>query len=147
MRCLGIDYGARRIGLSCGDELGVATPLPALTDADEAKRWAALGAVVRQRRVTDLVIGYPLNMDDSPGFKAKEVEAFAGRLRGEFGLPVHLVDERLTSYEAESTIAKSKRRDLRASGIIDSRAATIILQDFLNQKFPPLSPLGEEEHR
>jgi putative Holliday junction resolvase len=147
MRCLGIDHGARRIGLSFGDELGVATPLPALTDADEAKRWAALGAVVRQRRVTDLVIGYPLNMDDSPGFKAKEVEAFAGRLRGEFGLPVHLVDERLTSYEAESTIAKSKRRDLRASGIIDSRAATIILQDFLNQKFPPLSPLGEEEHR
>lgn len=139
MRFLGIDYGARRIGLSYGDELGVATPLPALTDADPMKRWGSLLAVVSQRRITDLVLGYPLNMDDTAGFKAKEVDAFAARLWAELKLPVHLVDERLTSYEAESTIAKSKRRDVRASGVIDSRAATIILQDFLNQKFPPVS--------
>jgi putative Holliday junction resolvase len=138
VRFLGIDYGARRIGLSYGDELGVATPLPALIEADPAKRWTALVAVVTQRRITDLVIGYPLNMDDTAGFKAKEVDAFAARLREEVKLPVHLVDERLTSYEAESTIAKSRRRDVRASGIIDSRAATIILQDYLNQKFPPV---------
>lgn len=147
MRCLGIDYGTRRLGLSFGDDLGVATPLPALTDPNEAKRWTALAVVVRQRRATDLVVGYPLNMDGTPGFKTKEVDGFALRLRTEFGLPVHLVDERLTSYEAESTIAKARRRTVRASGIIDSRAATIILQDFLNQKFPPLSPPGEEEHR
>ena len=145
MRCLGIDHGARRIGLSYGDELGVAMPLPALTDAEEAKRWAALAAVVQQRRATDLVVGHPLNMDDTSGFKAKEVEAFAARLRAEFGLPVHLVDERLTSYEAESTIAKSKRREVRASGITDSRAATLILQDFLNQKYPLTAPPGESE--
>jgi putative Holliday junction resolvase len=136
MRCLGIDFGARRIGLSYGDDLGVATPLPALTDADPAKRWTALKQMAAQRRVTDLVIGHPLNMDDTVGFKAKEAEAFAARLHEELKLPVHLVDERLTSYEAEATIAKSKRRDVRASGIIDSRAATLILQDFLNQKFP-----------
>ena len=136
MRFLGIDYGARRIGLSYGDELGVATPLPALTDADPTKRWAGLGQMISQRRITDLVLGHPLNMDGSAGFKAKEVDAFAARLREEFKLPVHLVDETLTSYEAESTIAKAKRRDVRASGIIDSRAATIILQDFLNLKFP-----------
>jgi putative Holliday junction resolvase len=143
MRCLGIDYGTRRLGLSYGDELGVATPLPALTDADPAQRWTALAAIVKQRRATDFVVGQPLNMDGSAGFKAKEVEAFAARLRAEFGLPVHFIDERLTSYEAESTIAKSKRRDVRASGIIDSRAATIILQDFLNLQFPQPPP-GEE---
>ena len=137
MRFLGIDYGARRIGLSYGDELGVATPLPALVQADETKRWIGLLGVITQRRITEVVIGYPLNMDDTPGFKAKEVEAFAVRLREAVQLPVHLVDERLTSYEAESTIAKSKRRDVRASGIIDSRAATLILQDYLNQRFPP----------
>ena len=114
MRCLGIDHGARRIGLSYGDELGVATPLPALTDADEGKRWSALTALIVQRRITDIVIGHPLNMDDSVGFKAKEAEAFTARLRAETGLPVHLIDERLTSYEAESTIPKSKRRDVRA---------------------------------
>lgn len=138
MRCLGIDYGARRIGLSYGDELGVATPLPALTQADQAKRWTALLEVIAQRRISDLVVGYPLNMDETAGFKAKEVEIFAARLRTELKLPVHLVDERLTSYEAESTIAKANRREVRASGIIDSRAATIILQDFLNLQFPQL---------
>jgi putative Holliday junction resolvase len=143
MRCIGIDYGTRRLGLAYGDDLGVATPLPALIDADEAKRWAALAMVVKQRRATDLVLGHPLNMDGSAGFKAKEVDAFAVRLQGEFGLPVHLIDERLTSYEAEATIAKAKRRDVRASGIIDSRAATIILQDFLNLKVPQ-PPVTEE---
>jgi len=137
MRFLGIDYGARRIGLSYGDELGVATPLPALTDADPAQRWEGLRALLQARRITEIVIGHPLNMDDTVGFKAKEAEAFAARLGAETGLPVHLVDERLSSYEAESTIAKSRRRDVRASGIIDSRAATIILQDYLNQRLPP----------
>ncbi len=143
MRFLGIDYGSRRIGLSYGDDLGVATPLPALLEADPEKRWAALTAVITQRRITDLVIGYPLNMDDTAGFKAKEVDAFAARLRAQFKLPIHLVDERLTSYEAESTIPRSKRRDIRASGIIDSRAATLILQDLLIQKFG-LPPPPEE---
>jgi RNAse H-fold protein YqgF len=145
MRFLGIDYGTRRIGLSFGDELGVATPLPALTDADAGKRWQALVAVARSRRVDEIVVGHPLNMDDSVGPKAKEAEALAEKLRVELGLPVHLVDERLTSYEAESTIAKAKRRDVRASGLIDSRAATLILQDFLDQRNPPLLDPPEEE--
>ncbi|MCX6946168.1 MAG: Holliday junction resolvase RuvX [Opitutales bacterium] len=144
MRCLGIDYGTRRIGLSYGDDLGVATPLPAIVAAAPEQRWAALAALVAQRRVTDLVLGYPLNMDDTAGPKAKEAEALAGRLRAEFGLPVHLVDERLTSYEAESTIAKGQRRAVRASGLIDSRAATLILQDFLDQQGSP-PPVAESE--
>lgn len=145
MRCLGIDFGTRRIGLAFGDELGVATPLPAIVDADAQKRWSALVAVARQRRVTDLVLGHPLNMDDSAGPKAKEAERVAQQLRGELGLPVHLIDERLTSYEAESSIAKSKRREVRASGLIDSRAATIILQDFLDQRMPPTLPENSTE--
>jgi putative Holliday junction resolvase len=140
MRCLGIDYGERRTGLSYGDELGVATPLPALTEAAPARRRAALAAVVRARRITDFVLGHPLNMDGSAGPKAREVEAFAAGLRAEFGLPVHLVDERLTSYEAEATIPKSQRRAVRASGLIDSRAAALILQDFLDRQFPPSEP-------
>lgn len=143
MRCLGIDYGSRRIGLSYGDAIGVATPLPALVQAAPEQRWAALGAVVRQRHITDLVLGYPYNMDGTAGFKAKEVDAFAARLKAEFALPVHLVDERLTSYEAESTIGKAQRRQVRASGIVDSRAATLILQDFLDQRVP-LPPPPEE---
>jgi len=140
MRCLGIDYGTKRVGLAHGDDLGVATPLPALTDADEAARWAKLGALIKQRRITDLVLGYPYNLDGSVGFKAKEVDAFAARLKTAFGLPVHLVDETLTSAEAESSIARKDRRGVRGSGLVDSRAACLILQDYLDQKFPPQRP-------
>ena len=141
MRYIGIDLGTRRIGLAFGDDLGVATPLPALTQADAPDRETALRTVIRERRADEIVVGHPLNMDDTAGPKAKEAEAFAEKLRVELGLPVHLVDERLTSYEAESTIAKSRRWSVRASGIIDSRAATLILQDYLNQIFP--SPEAE----
>ncbi|HTL67944.1 MAG TPA: Holliday junction resolvase RuvX [Lacunisphaera sp.] len=136
MRCLGIDYGTKRIGLAQGDDLGVATPLPALTGGDANARWQALGEAIRTRRPTDLVLGFPYNMDGTVGFKAKEVEAFAARLRTEFGLPVHLVDETLTSHEAESTVPKKARRGVRDSGLIDSRAACLILQDFLDQRPP-----------
>ena len=143
MRFLGIDYGTRRIGLSYGDELGVATPLPALVDADPGRRWDALLALARQRGINELVVGHPLNMDDSAGPKAKEAEAFAARLAVALGCPVHLVDERLTSHEAEASLPPSRRRAVRASGIIDSRAATLILQDYLDQRFPP--PIGTRE--
>lgn len=144
MRCLGIDYGTRRIGLSYGDEIGVATPLPALVHSTSEQRWTALGEVVQQRGISEFVLGYPYNMDGTAGFKAKEVDAFAAKLRDSFGLPVHFIDERLTSYEAEASISKSKLRELRASGLVDSRAATIILQDFLDQRIPP-ALLPEDE--
>jgi putative Holliday junction resolvase len=136
MRFLGIDHGTRRMGLAYGDEIGVATPLPAISSEDPARQWAGIAAVLEGRRITEIVVGHPLNMDGSSGPKAREVEAFASRLRSEFNLPVHLVDERLTSYEAESTIPPSRRRAVRKSGLIDSRAATIILQDYLSGRFP-----------
>jgi putative Holliday junction resolvase len=137
MRFLGVDPGSRRLGLAYGDDLGVATPLAALVDADPGRSWAAFGKIVRDRKITDIVLGLPLNMDGSAGPKAAEASALAERLRAEFGLPVHLADERLTSYEAESTLPPSKRRALRASGIVDSRAATLLLQDYLAERFPP----------
>jgi putative Holliday junction resolvase len=132
IRFLGIDHGTRRIGLAYGDDIGVATPLPAIATDDVSRQWSGLGAILKERRITEVVIGHPINMDGSSGPKALEVEAFARRIGSEFGLPVHLVDERLTSYEAESTIPPAKRRAARSSGLIDSRAATIILQDYLN---------------
>lgn len=143
MRFLGIDHGTRRIGLAVGDELGFASPAAALTQVDPTARWEALLTQVRERRIDELVVGYPLNMNDSVGPKAREVAAFAERLRAATGLTVHLVDERLTSHEAEASLPKHQLRDMRASGIVDSRAAAIILQDYLNQRYPP--PLPEEE--
>jgi putative Holliday junction resolvase len=137
MRFLGIDYGTRRIGLAAGDELGIATPMPALVEAEAGARRRALAAVMKTRRIDEIVLGHPLNMDGTAGFKAKEIEAFAEELRAEFGLPVHLVDERLTSHIAESGMNQKQLREIRAKGIIDSRAAAVILQDYLDQRFPP----------
>jgi len=144
MRCLGIDHGERRLGLAYGDDIGVATPLPALVFADPVRQWAGIAAVLKERSITDVVLGHPLNMDGSSGPKAREVEGFARRIHEEFGVAVHLVDERLTSYEAESTILPSRRRAVRRSGLVDSRAATIILQDFLDGRAPAgAEPAGE----
>jgi putative Holliday junction resolvase len=140
MRCLGLDHGTKRVGLAYGDDVGVATPLPALVDAAGPARWARLEEVVRARRITDFVVGYPYNLDGSVGFKAREVDAFVAELEARFGLPVHRVDETLTSYAAEATIPKKERRDVRASGLVDSRAAALILQDFLDQRRPPEPP-------
>ena len=114
-----------------------ATPLPALVEADAAARRRALAQVVQTRRIQEIVLGLPLNMDGSEGFKAKESQAFAEELRAEFGLPVHLVDERLTSHMAESGMNQKQLREIRGKGIIDSRAAAVILQDYLDQRFPP----------
>ena len=137
MKFLGIDYGTRRIGLATGDELGIATPIPALVEADPEARRRLLAAVVKTRRIQEIVLGLPLNMDGSTGFKAKETQAFAEELRAEFGLPVHLVDERLTSHIVESGMNQKQLREIRGKGIIDSRAAAVILQDYLDQRFPP----------
>jgi putative Holliday junction resolvase len=137
MRFLGIDYGTRRIGLAIGDELGVATPIPALVEPGLAARRLALAAVVKQRRIDEIVIGYPLNMDGTAGYKARETDVVAAQLRAEFGLPVHLVDERLTSHIAEQGMNQKQLREIRAKGIVDSRAAAVILQDYLDQRFPP----------
>jgi putative Holliday junction resolvase len=145
MRFLGIDYGTRRIGLATGDELGIATSLPALVEPELAARRQAIAALFRQRRIDEIVLGYPLNMDGSAGFKAKEMETLAAELRAEFGCPVHLVDERLTSHIAEKGLNQKHLREIRAKGIIDSRAAAVILQDYLDQRFPAsLGPSTEE---
>ena len=138
MRCLGIDYGEKRIGLAWGDELGVATPLPAAVQANPDDRLKHIDVLIKQRSVTDIVIGYPYNMDGSIGFKAREVDEFIGKLETRFGLPVHRIDERLTSHNMQSEMGLSGRREraLRKSGIVDSGAATIILQDWLDLHLP-----------
>jgi len=146
MKLLGIDYGEKRIGLSYGDDLGLASPLPAAVESTKVQRLAHIEGVIREKQVTAIVIGHPINMDGTVGPKAREVEAFVKLLSARFGLPVHLVDERLTSYDVESQLkAKGKKVD-RASGVVDSLAATLILQDYFDRISPPLepNPYGEE---
>jgi len=150
MRYLGLDHGAKRWGLSYGDELGLALPLPAATAAKSAERFAQVAREIVARKIGALVVGYPYNMDGTAGPKAREVDAFIAELERRFKLPVHRSDERLTSHQAEAEIRqkKSKRprtpaahRAARATGEVDSRAAALILQDFLDaQNGPVLLP-------
>ncbi|MAM92029.1 MAG: Holliday junction resolvase RuvX [Opitutaceae bacterium] len=136
MRAIGIDYGEKRIGLSYGDEIGVATPLDPAIDKSEAERIACIVKVAQDRKATDLVVGYPYNMDGSAGFKAKEVDAFIAKLGEAITLPIHRIDERLTSVEASKGFRPGRDDELRRSGKLDSAAAALILQDFLNQRLP-----------
>ncbi len=147
MRCLGIDYGERRVGVSYGDEIGVATPLAALTQASPEERLLALVALAKERRATELVFGYPYNMDGSVGFKAREVDAFIEKVAALLPLPAHRVDERLSSVEAAKAFPAGRNDELRRSGKIDSVSATLILQDFLNQRvaLPEYDPEGGYE--
>ena len=134
MRCIGIDFGERRVGLSYGDEIGVAMPLEAAVEDLEAERIEHIAKIAKERRATDLVFGYPYNMDGSIGFKAREVDAFIDKLLRCISLPVHRIDERLTSSEASKGFAKGRDDALRRSGKLDSAAAALILQDFLDQR-------------
>jgi putative Holliday junction resolvase len=91
-------------------------------------------SMIQQRRAQALVVGYPLNMDGSVGFKAKEVDAFIEELEKRFRLPVHRVDERLSSHSVEQGLRGQKKKPSRQSGEIDSRAAALILQDFIEER-------------
>lgn len=143
MKYLGIDYGEKRIGLAYGDELGVAVPVQAAIESTLDERLARIETEIRRRSITALVVGYPYNMDGTIGFKAKEVDIFISELEKRFGLPVHRTDERLTTHAVEEGLRATGRnvradRRERATGNVDSRAAALILQDFLDINLPPL---------
>jgi putative Holliday junction resolvase len=138
MRYLGIDYGEKRWGLSYGDDIGVAVPLPAAVEGTVKGRMAHLEKVIAERRVAEIVVGYPLNMDGTEGFKAREVDRFIEKVVNRFRLRVHRADERLSTHQVERDLAKlglptKRNRKVRRSGDIDSRAAAVILQDFLDE--------------
>jgi putative Holliday junction resolvase len=142
---LGIDHGDRRVGLSHGDsETTLAFPLPPAIEATAEERLARIGTEIRRHRITEIVIGYPLDRDGNAGARAQIVDAFISTLETHFKLPVHRVDETRSSVEANETLTPrqrgrtpAQRRRQRATGQLDSRAATIILQDFLDTQFPP----------
>jgi len=142
---LGIDYGEKRVGLSFGDDLGLAVPLPAAVESTQEKRLEHIERVVRERRIQKIVIGYPYNMDGSVGFKAKEVDAFVEVLTKLIDLPVERVDERLTSHTVETQLKSMNRKADRKTGEVDSRAAALILQDYLDQHAGTVLEYPEED--
>ena len=134
---LGIDYGTKRIGLALADELGIALPFGTIPGVDFPDWIEEMKRVVNERGVDELVIGYPIHMDGAVGKRAKEVDTFISELTERFSLPVHRVDERLTSVAAAESIQKKpkgKRGKRPPDGRIDATAASLILRDFLEGK-------------
>ena len=158
-RILAMDYGRRRIGLALSDELGLtAQPLTTLVRVNRRDDLRRLREIVRQHQVRRIVVGHPLHLDGTAGEMAQEAARFAARIGKSLGLPVDLMDERLTSWEAEQLhsearppagrtgggrrgSASSSRGRARRGGqhhrVRDHFAAAILLRDYLQSGRPP----------
>lgn len=132
---LGLDVGSKRIGVAGCDGTGlIATGLTTIERTSFAKDVAQLQELVEQREVQLLVVGLPYSMDGTLGSQARKVQKLATRLGKALQLPVEYVDERLTSFEAEQLIKAEKRSPSRHKGLIDRKAAAIILQQWLDAR-------------
>ena len=133
MRILGVDYGDSRIGLSVCDELGIlASPLATIKSESMRKNVDKITAIAKEQNAETIVLGLPLNMDGTEGIRASKSRAFARVLEKVSGLSVILVDERLTTVEADeimdaNNVPKQKRKE-----IVDRIAAQLILQSYLD---------------
>lgn len=133
MRYLAIDYGAKRTGLAICDE-GEMVVSPVCVIEGQKELIAKIARVVREEKVGGIVVGLPLNMDDSAGPAAKVVCDFAERLKDEVGLPVHFEDERLSSFSAEQKLRSTGYTRGKKKKRLDAIAAAEILERFLERK-------------
>lgn len=137
MRIIGLDHGERRIGVAVGDtETGMAFARPAIRRRNLDHDLALIGELCAGEDSRQVVIGLPLNMDGSEGQQAAAARAFGARLVG-IGLSVDYEDERLSSWEAAEQMAATGARGTRAGGELDSAAARVILQQYLDARRSP----------
>ncbi len=135
MRVLGLDLGARRIGVAVSDDAGrMALPLETLVRRDAKKDVAALTELATAQRAEAFVIGLPLRTDGREGPEAEASRRFAAKLEAKSGLPVHWVDERFTTAIAERALAESGRRGRKKKAVVDAVAATLLLRTWLEAR-------------
>ncbi len=135
MRYLAIDYGARRVGLAlCDPAEIIVSPLRQLTvkKNQSAALIAELKAVVDEHGIDAVIIGLPLNMDDTEGPQARQVRQFAARLGKHLNVPIHFQDERLSSLAADDMLDQAQLKGKKRRGKRDMLAACDILQSFLD---------------
>ncbi len=109
MRVLGIDYGGKRVGLAISAPVGfIAQGLPTIERKDGEDYLEELAEVINEKEVSEIVVGLPRNMNDTIGEKAEEVLVFVETLKSRFGIPVHTVDERLTTVRAHKVMSGTK---------------------------------------
>ena len=134
-RTIAFDFGERRIGVAVSDPTRtIATPLTTLQRrAGKRPPWPEIGEIVRQQEADEAVVGLPLDLAGEEGAWAAEVRAFGDDLARRTGLPVHWMDERLSSVRAERAIRGMglKKSDREQKERIDAGAAAVILEGFL----------------
>jgi putative Holliday junction resolvase len=127
---LAFDFGEKRTGVAVGQTISAtATPLQTISNRDGAQDYETIERLIHEFQADALVVGLPLNMDGTEQATTRMVRNFVRRLEGRFHLPVYLVDERLSSHEAEQQLAG--RADKKTG--IDAEAACIILTDWMQQ--------------
>ena len=128
---LAFDYGEKHIGVAVGQTLtGTANPLETIRVTGSRPDWSAITRVVDTWQPDALVVGLPLNMDGSEQEMTDLARRFGRQLEGRFGMPVHLVDERLSTREARNRLQQDGRADLGA----DPVSAQIILEDWFSSQ-------------
>lgn len=130
MRCLGIDYGRRRIGLALSDPtLLIASPLVIIENRGIKKTTAQIIDIMRQHEVGQIVVGLPLHANGDESEMSREARQF-GQVFVDLGYSVTWIDERYTSMTAEEMIGNNPRR----KELVDKVAASIILQIYLDER-------------
>jgi putative Holliday junction resolvase len=132
---LGLDIGQKRIGIAGCDGLGlIAIGLGTITRSSFVNDIAQFRQIVEERGVQILVSGLPYNMNGTLGFQARQVQKYATRVASALNLPLEYIDERLTSYQAEQLLLAENISPSRNKGLIDRKAAALILQQWLDQR-------------
>lgn len=138
MRIMGLDYGSKTVGVSLSDELFLtAQPFETIVRKEEnklRKTCARIEALISEYEVEKIVLGYPLHMDDSMSETAKSVLHFKEMLERRTGLMVILMNEQLTTQEANEILKESGVKKEDRKTYIDKIAASFILQDYLNNR-------------
>jgi putative Holliday junction resolvase len=147
-KILALDYGSKKIGMALADaEARIAEPHDTLERVNRNEDMRHLREFARDHHVKQIIVGLPLRLDGTPGEMAEEAMRFAERLRKQLALPVELVDERLTSWEAERILEEElgrrithtethsgRKKPARASDgkyTVDAVAAMVILREYL----------------
>jgi putative Holliday junction resolvase len=134
-RILAIDYGRKRIGLALSDELRLtAQPLATLLRVNRRNDLRRLRDICRRHGVARILVGHPLHITGAAGEMADEAARFAARLNKDLGIEVELVDERLTSWEADQLMAEMKPSSRAKRTHRDDVAAAVLLREYLDRQ-------------
>lgn len=132
MRIMAIDYGDAHTGVAISDLTGLlAGYTTTINTRKQEEVLSALDALIQEYGVTELVLGYPKNMDGTLGPRAEKAEAMAEALRERFGLPVKLWDERRTTIDAHNILAGAGKNAKKRKKTVDAVAAALILEGYL----------------